>query len=161
MMTKEKTNLYLKVIFFIILSTIFFAYMIEYGLGHKPCNLCLYQRIPYIVSIFLIIEIIVIKKYIKITLALLSFIFFLSACLAFYHFGIEQGFFNESLVCESKKLSGTVSSEQLLEELKNNTVSCKDVNFQVFGLSLATINIIFSIILTVIFMKLLSNYGKN
>ena len=161
MMTKEKTNLYLKVIFFVILSTIFFAYMIEYGLGHKPCNLCLYQRIPYIVSIFLIIEIIVIKKYIKITLALLSFIFFLSACLAFYHFGIEQGFFNESLVCESKKLSGTVSSEQLLEELKNNTVSCKDVNFQVFGLSLATINIIFSIILSVIFMKLLSNYGKN
>ena len=135
--------------------------MIEYGLGHKPCNLCLYQRIPYIVSIFLIIEIIVIKKYIKITLALLSFIFFLSACLAFYHFGIEQGFFNESLVCESKKLSETVSSEQLLEELKNNTVSCKDVNFQVFGLSLATINIIFSIILSVIFMKLLSNYGKN
>ena len=161
MMTKEKTNLYLKFIFFIILSTIFFAYMIEYGLGHKPCNLCLYQRIPYIVSIFLIIEIIVIKKYIKITLALLSFIFFLSACLAFYHFGIEQGFFNESLVCESKKLSGTVSSEQLLEELKNNTVSCKNVNFQVFGLSLATINIIFSIILSVIFMKLLSNYGKN
>jgi disulfide bond formation protein DsbB len=161
MMTKEKTNLYLKFIFFIILSTIFFAYMIEYGLGHKPCNLCLYQRIPYIVSIFLIIEIIVIKKYIKITLTLLSFIFFLSACLAFYHFGIEQGFFNESLVCESKKLSGTVSSEQLLEELKNNTVSCKDVNFQVFGLSLATINIIFSIILSVIFMKLLSNYGKN
>ena len=161
MMTKEKTNLYLKVIFFVILSTIFFAYMIEYGLGHKPCNLCLYQRIPYIVSIFLIIEIIVIKKYIKITLALLSFIFFLSACLAFYHFGIEQGFFNESLVCESKKLSGTVSSEQLLEELKNNTVSCKNVNFQVFGLSLATINIIFSIILSVIFMKLLSNYGKN
>ena len=161
MMTKEKTNLYLKVIFFIILSTIFFAYMIEYGLGHKPCNLCLYQRIPYIVSIFLIIEIIVIKKYIKITLALLSFIFFLSACLAFYHFGIEQGFFNESLVCESKKLSETVSSEQLLEELKNNTVSCKDVNFQVFGLSLATINIIFSIILSVIFMKLFLNYGKN
>ena len=161
MMTKEKTNLYLKVIFFIILSTIFFAYMIEYGLGHKPCNLCLYQRIPYIVSIFLIIEIIVIKKYIKITLALLSFIFFLSACLAFYHFGIEQGFFNESLVCESKKLSETVSSEQLLEELKNNTVSCKDVNFQVFGLSLASINVIFSIILSVIFMKLLSNYEKN
>ena len=161
MMTKEKTNLYLKVIFFIILSTIFFAYMIEYGLGHKPCNLCLYQRIPYIVSIFLIIEIIVIKKYIKITLALLSFIFFLSACLAFYHFGIEQDFFNESLVCESKKLSGTMSSEQLLEELKNNTVSCKDVNFQVFGLSLASINVIFSIILSVIFIKLLSNYGKN
>tara|TARA_B110000014_G_C19881515_1_gene456247 strand:+ start:208 stop:693 length:486 start_codon:yes stop_codon:yes gene_type:complete len=161
MMTKQKINLYLKVIFFIILSTLFFAYVIEYGLGHKPCNLCLYQRIPYIISIFLIIEIIVIKKYIKITLALLSFTFFLSACLAFYHFGIEQGFFNESFVCESKNLSRTMSSEQLLQELKKNTISCKNVSFQILGLSLATINSIFSIILSVIFIRLLLNYEKN
>ena len=161
MMTKQKINLYLKVIFFIILSTLFFAYLIEYGLGHKPCNLCLYQRIPYIISIFLIIEIIVIKKYIKITLALLSFTFFLSACLAFYHFGIEQGFFNESFVCESKNLSRTMSSEQLLQELKKNTISCKNVSFQILGLSLATINSIFSIILSVIFIRLLLNYEKN
>jgi len=160
-MTKQKINLYLKVIFFIILSTLFFAYVIEYGLGHKPCNLCLYQRIPYIISIFLIIEIIVIKKYIKITLALLSFTFFLSACLAFYHFGIEQGFFNESFVCESKNLSRTMSSEQLLQELKKNTISCKNVSFQILGLSLATINSIFSIILSVIFIRLFINYGKN
>ena len=160
-MTKQKINLYLKVIFFIILSTIFVAYMIEYGLGHKPCNLCLYQRIPYIISVFLIIEILVIKKYIKITLALLSFTFFLSACLAFYHFGIEQGFFNESFVCDSKNLSETMSSEQLLKELKKNTISCKAVNFQILGLSLATINIIFSTILTVIFSRLLLNYEKN
>tara|TARA_B110000003_G_C16595208_1_gene513380 strand:- start:749 stop:1234 length:486 start_codon:yes stop_codon:yes gene_type:complete len=161
MMTKQKINLYLKVIFFIILSTLFFAYVIEYGLGHKPCNLCLYQRIPYIISIFLIIEIIVIKKYIKITLALLSFTFFLSACLAFYHFGIEQGFFNETFVCESKNLSRTMSSEQLLQELKKNTISCKNVSFQILGLSLATINSIFSIILSVIFIRLLLNYEKN
>ena len=161
MMTKQKINLYLKVIFFIILSTLFFAYVIEYGLGHKPCNLCLYQRIPYIISIFLIIEIIVIKKYIKITLALLSFTFFLSACLAFYHFGIEQGFFNESFVCESKNLSRTMSSEQLVQELKKNTISCKNVSFQILGLSLATINSIFSIILSVIFIRLLLNYEKN
>ena len=160
-MTKQKINLYLKVIFFIILSTLFFAYVIEYGLGHKPCNLCLYQRIPYIISIFLIIEIIVIKKYIKITLALLSFTFFLSACLAFYHFGIEQGFFNETFVCESKNLSRTMSSEQLLQELKKNTISCKNVSFQILGLSLATINSIFSIILSVIFIRLLLNYEKN
>ena len=160
-MTKQKINLYLKVIFFIILSTLFFAYVIEYGLGHKPCNLCLYQRIPYIISIFLIIEIIVIKKYIKITLALLSFTFFLSACLAFYHFGIEQGFFNESFVCESKNLSRTMSSEQLLQELKKNTISCKNVSFQILGLSLATIYSIFSIILSVIFIRLLLNYEKN
>ena len=161
MTSKQKVNFYLIVIFFIILATLSLALIIEYGLGYKPCNLCLYQRIPYIISIFLIIEILVIKKYVKITLALLTFTFILSSFLAFYQFGIEQGFFNESFVCESKNLSEKMSNEQLLEELKNNTVRCKDVSFQVLGLSLASINIIFSAILSAIFIKLLLNYGKN
>jgi|TARA_B110001454_G_C12662515_1_gene410118 disulfide bond formation protein DsbB len=161
MMSKQKVNFYLIVIFFIILATLSSAFIIEYVLGYKPCNLCLYQRIPYIISIFLIIEILVIKKYVKTTLALLSFTFILSSFLAFYHFGIERGFFNESFVCESKNLSEKISNKQLLEELKNNTVRCKDVSFQVLGLSLASINIIFSAILSAIFIRLLLNYEKN
>jgi len=40
-------------------------------------------------------------------------------------------------------------------------VSCKDVNFRVLGLSLATINTIISIILSVIMIKVINNYGKN
>tara|TARA_B100001564_G_C20528897_1_gene618772 strand:- start:145 stop:627 length:483 start_codon:yes stop_codon:yes gene_type:complete len=160
-MNKQNINLYLIFIFFIILTTLFAAFIIEYGLGYEPCNLCIYQRVPYVVSIFLIIEILFIKKYIKVTLALLSFTFFLSACLAFYHFGIEQGYFKESFVCESKNLSEMMSKEQLLEELKKNTISCKDVSFQILGLSLATFNIILSTVFTVIFAKLFLNYGKN
>ena len=84
-----------------------------------------------------------------------------SAFLAFYHFGIEQGFFNEPLSCTSTSSTAELTKEELLEQLKLNSISCKEVSFKVFGLSLATINTIFSILLSVIFIKLFLNYGKN
>ena len=92
---------------------------------------------------------------------ILSIVFFFSFFLAFYHFGIEQGYFTESLVCESKKLLGSLSKEQLLEQLKQNNISCKDVSFTIFGLSLASINSAFSLVLSVIFIRLFKNYGKD
>jgi disulfide bond formation protein DsbB len=84
-----------------------------------------------------------------------------SAALAFYHFGIEQGFFSETLACTSGDLSKTLSKEELLEQLKQNTISCKDVSLRILGLSLAAINVIFSLVLSVLFIKLFLNYGKN
>jgi len=109
----------------------------------------------------LIIKILFIKKYEKITLLILSLIFISSASLAFYHFGIEQGFFSESLVCTTENLSKTLSKEELLKQLKQNSISCKNVNFRILGLSLAAINTIFSLILSVIFVRLFMNYEKN
>ena len=95
------------------------------------------------------------------TLLILSLIFIISSILAFYHFGIEQGFFKESLSCATKNLSDTLTKEELLKQLNQNIISCKDVSFRIFGLSLAAINTIFSILLSVIFVKLFLNYGKN
>jgi disulfide bond formation protein DsbB len=55
-----------------------------------------------------------------------------------------------------------LTEEDLLKELKNNKIiSCKDVSFRILGLSLATINTIFSLGLSVIFAKLFKDYGKN
>ena len=160
-MLKREKNLILIVILFFVSLVLISAFVIEYGLNHQPCKLCLYERIPYILSILLIIKILFVKKYEKITLFILFLIFIASAVLAFYHFGIEQGFFSESFVCKVGDLSGTLSKEQLLEQLNKNSISCKDVSFRVLGLSLATINTILSIILSVIFLKLFLNYAKN
>jgi len=160
-MLKRENNLILIVILFFVSLVLISAFVIEYGLNHQPCKLCLYERIPYILSILLIIKILFVKKYEKITLFILFLIFIASAVLAFYHFGIEQGFFSESFVCKVGDLSGTLSKEQLLEQLNKNSISCKDVSIRVLGLSLATINTILSIILSVIFLKLFLNYAKN
>jgi len=137
------------------------AFIIEHQLGHEPCKICLYQRIPYFLSMLLIIKMLFIKKYERVTLLILFLVFMSSAALAFYHFGIEQGFFNESLACTAPDLSQTLSKEQILEQLKQNNISCKDVSFRVLGLSLSAINTIFSLVLSVIFIKLFLNYAKN
>jgi len=159
---KKQINKYF---LFIILTFISFilvsAFIIEYGFNHQPCKLCLYERIPYFLSILLIIKILFIRNHEKITLLILSLVFVLSSVLAFYHFGIEQGFFKETLVCKTGNLLENLSKEEILEQLKQNTVGCKEVSFRIFGFSLAAINTIFSIILSGIFIILFKNYGKN
>jgi len=137
------------------------AFIIEHQLDHKPCKLCLYERIPYFLSMLLIIKMFFIKKYERVTLLILFLLFMSSTVLAFYHFGIEQGFFSESLACTSGNLSEMLSKEELLEQLKQNSISCKDVSFRILGLSLAAINTIFSLVLSVIFIRLYINYEKN
>ena len=137
------------------------AFIIEHQLGHEPCKLCLYERIPYFLSMLLIIKMLFIKKYERVTLLILSLVFISGAALAFYHFGIEQGFFSESSACATGDLSKTLSKEELLEQLKQNNISCKDVSFRILGLSLAAINTIFSLVLSVIFIRLFINYEKN
>ena len=109
----------------------------------------------------LLFKIIFIKKYERIIILILFLVFMSSATLAFYHFGIEQGFFSESLACTTGDLSKTLSKEELLEQLKQNRISCKDVSFRILGFSLAAINTIFSLVLSVIFIMLFLNYEKN
>ena len=137
------------------------AYFIQYVLGHKPCNLCLIERIPYIASVILISFIFIINRFEKIISIIILLFFIFATIVSFYHFGIEQGFFSESLVCDLEN-NANLSKEQLLKQLENTSiVSCKDVTFRVLGFSLATINTIISIILSAIMIKLIKNYDKN
>ena len=160
-MTKQTNKKFLFSILIFASLVLVSAFIIEHQLGHEPCKLCLYERIPYFLSMLLIIKILFIKKYEKITLLILVLVFMTSAALAFYHFGIEQGIFNESLACTTEDLSKTFSKEELLQQLKQSSIGCKDVSFRILGLSLAAINTIFSLVLSVIFIKLFLNYGKN
>ena len=137
------------------------AYFIQYVLGHKPCNLCIIERIPYIAAIILISLIFILNRYQKIISSLILIFFIFGAVVSFYHFGIEQGFFSESLVCDLGN-SQPLNKEDLLKQLKKTEiVSCKDVTFRFLGLSLATINTVISLILSGIMIKIIKNYGKN
>ena len=160
-MTEQINKKILFGILIFICFVLIFAFVVEYTFGHQPCKLCLYERIPYFLSVFFITKILLINFFNKEALFMLSLIFIVSACLAFYHFGIEQGFFKESLACTTENLTENITKEELLEKLKLNTISCKDVSFRVFGFSLAAINTILSLILSAIFIKLFINYGKN
>ena len=149
-------------VLFFSISSLAIAYFIQYILGHKPCNLCLIERIPYLASVILISLIFIINKFEKITAIILLLFFLFGFVISFYHVGIEQGFFSESFVCDLNEFSKNLSKEDLLKQLKNNTpVSCKDVTFSFFGLSLATLNTVISFVLSVIMLKVVKNYEQN
>ena len=137
------------------------AYFIQYILGHKPCNLCLIERIPYLSAIILVALIFIVKRFEKIFSGIILIFFIFGAIISFYHVGIEQGFFSESIVCNLGNSGADLSKEQLLKQLENAPISCKEVTFRFLGLSLATINTIISIILSGIMIKVIKNYGKN
>ena len=137
------------------------AYIIQHVLGHQPCNLCLIERMPYFFSIIIISVCLFFNKFEKIILIILSLIFFAATLLSFYHFGIEQGFIRESLVCDLNNSNNELTKEDLLSQLKEMPVSCKDVTFKIFGLSLATFNVFISLTLGVITTKPFLIYEKN
>tara|TARA_Y100000992_G_scaffold162260_1_gene108745 strand:+ start:593 stop:1087 length:495 start_codon:yes stop_codon:yes gene_type:complete len=155
-----KIENYLKIVFFVSLISIISAYFIEYVLGYQPCNLCLIERIPYALSIILIILNYFFKKNEHFVVLLLVLIFSFSLIISFYHFGIEQNFFKESTICGLKNASEIISKEELLKQLQTKTLSCKDVTFKIFGLSLTSINIIISLFLVILSIKTFANYEK-
>ena len=153
-------NTYLRIILLFSLISIISAFFIEYVLGHKPCSLCLIQRIPYVLSIILIILNYLTKKNEQFIILLLILTFSFSLIISLYHFGIEQGFFEDSALCGIKNASEIISKEELLKQLQKKTVSCKDVTFRIFGFSLTTFNIIVSLILVILLKLIFKNYEK-
>ena len=104
----------------------------------------------------------IIKKFEKVIAGTVMIFFIFGAVISFYHVGIEQGFFSESLVCDLGSANESLSKEDLLKQLENKiVVSCKDVTFRLLGLSLATINTVISILLSGIMLKVIKNYGQN
>ena len=156
-----KAEFYLKIIFLFSFIALISAFFIEYVLGHQPCNLCLIERIPYGLSIIIIMSIFLIKKNQKFLILLLILTFIFSFSISIYHYGIEQGFFQESSVCGVNNLTESITKEDLLKQLSEKTISCRDVTFRIFGLSLTSINIAISLLFIITLLKIFTKYEKN
>ena len=151
---------FFKIVLIISVFSIVSAFYIEYILGHQPCNLCLIERIPYILSIFLIVLNHIFIKKDKFLIILLFITFIASFIISIYHFGIEQGFFNESTICGVKNANGIISKEELLKQLNEKIISCKDVTFRILGFSLSSINVILSFIIICLLLRFYVIYEK-
>ena len=160
-MLKNSKNLLIKFIFLVSIIALVSAFFIEYILGHQPCNLCILERIPYLLAIIVVLLNYKFIQFEKFFILLLIIIFFAGTILSLYHLGIEQGFIEESLVCDLKSGSNLLSKEEILKQLQEKSVSCKDVTFKIFGLSLTSYNILLSLLITIGAGKIYFNYDKN
>tara|TARA_B100001250_G_scaffold36202_1_gene29049 strand:+ start:35 stop:511 length:477 start_codon:yes stop_codon:yes gene_type:complete len=153
----NKKKFYLIILFYSLFA-IFFALYVEYFLGYKACKLCLYQRIPYIIAIFVSFIGYNYFKNNKI-LILIIIIFSISFLISGYHFGIENNIFNEFSGCTTQSLE-IIDKSKILKSLNNNITSCKDANFKLFGISLAGINLLLSLLIVAYSIRTLF-YEKN
>ena len=160
-MDKDKKKLLIKIIFLVSILALASAFFIEYILGHQPCNLCIFERIPYLLAIIIILLNFKFNQFEKFFILLLVIVFLFGAILSLYHLGIEQGFIQESLVCDLKSGSNLLSKEEILKQLQEKNVSCKDVTFKIFGLSLTSYNILISLLISISVGKIYFNYDKN
>ena len=160
-MVKNSKNLLIKLILLISIIALISAFFIEYILGHQPCNLCVLERIPYFLAIIVILLNYKFIEFEKFFILFLTIIFLFGTVLSLYHLGIEQGLIQESLVCDLKSGSNLLSKEEILKQLQEKSVSCKDVTFKMFGLSLTSYNILISILITFSAGKIYFNYDKN
>ena len=160
-MVKDKKQLLIKIIFLVSVIALISAFIIEYILGHQPCNLCIFERIPYLLAIIIILFNYQFNQFEKFFVLLLLIVFLIGAILSLYHLGIEQGFIQESLVCDLKNGSNLLSKEEILKQLQEKNVSCKDVTFKIFGLSLTTYNILVSLLFSISAGKIYFDYDKN
>ena len=151
-MVNRNKEIYLKTLFLLSFVTLFLAYVIQYVLGFQPCNLCIIERIPYALSLIILILIYIFKKDEVFYSVLLLLVFAFSILISFYHFGIEQGLISESSVCASY-VTDLTTKDQILKSFEEIRISCKDVAFRIFGLSLTTYNIIISLLMFFISTK--------
>ena len=160
-MLKVNKNIIIKLIFLISVVALASAFFIEHGLGHKPCNLCILERIPYLLAIIIVVLNYKFNQFEKNFIFTLILIFLAAAALSFYHLGIEQGLIKESLVCDLKNQSNSLSKEEILKQLQQKKVSCQDVTYKIFGLSLTSYNILISILISSGLVKIYLNYDKS
>ena len=123
--------------------------------------MCILERIPYLLALIIIVlnyKFINLEKFFILSLIL---IFLAATILSLYHLGIEQGFIEESLVCDLKNGSNLLSKEDILKQLQEKNVSCKDVTFKILGLSLTSYNIVISILIIYFTTKTYLSYDKN
>jgi len=143
------------IVFAISFLSLLIALYIEFYLGYEPCKLCIYQRIPYLIAIFITFLGISYSKNL-IWLYTLLIVFLSSFLLSGYHFGIEQEIFKEFSGCTGNSVD-IIDKNELLKLLNSEVKSCKNVDFTIFGLSLALINLLLSFAIFILTLKVLKN----
>ena len=143
------------IIFIISLLSLLIALYIEFFLKYEPCKLCVNQRIPNLISIFVTFLGVSYSKNLVWLYALLL-IFFSSFLLSGYHFGIEQEIFKEFSGCTVNSIN-IIDKDELLKLLTTEVKSCKNVEFRILGLSLASINFLLSFFIFILILKVIKN----
>lgn len=128
------------------------AYFVEYFMSLVACPLCVYQRFPYVILIF--IAIIGIASNHKLTRYYVLTII-VAIILSVYHTGIEHGLFEMSSLCKPLvQVRDDLSIAEFQKMLPDAQIGvCNKPALVICGLSMTEWNLFFNIILLLITLK--------
>lgn len=159
----KKINFPFGILFLVSFFALSFAYIIQFS-GHKPCALCLYQRVPYFLIIIISVLGFYFKKNLYKKIAFYSCLALLAsnAVLAFYHSGVEKKVFTFHEKCEDL-IDGNLSSVlELQNALASVPARCDEPSFVFLNLSMASWNFIYCLtILIILFINLSSVTNRH
>jgi len=141
-----------------------FAYTAQFGFGLEPCILCFYQRIPYALIGVLAILALGLRPGSGAQTAVFAAcaaLFFVGAGIAFYHVGVENHWWVSAASCGGG-VADQMSAAQLRELLQAKAPkACDDVDWELFGISMAGYNAAYSAILGVLTLAALRMMRKS
>ena len=153
----SRKSLYLVILGYSIFAIIY-ALHVEYYLNYQPCKLCLYQRVPFILAIFVSFVGFNFPKKDEVLILLIT-TFAVGMIISGYHFGIENNIFEEFKGCSNNSLNITDKAD-LLKSLNRTLPVCKDISFTLFGISLAGLNFLSSLLILIYSVRTFA-YEKN
>jgi len=127
------------------------ALLFEYAGGLAPCELCLAERWPYYAAIALAILALAAGRHaVPWWIGLAVLIFAASTVLAAYHVGVEQHWIAGPTACSGFTIGPGTTAEDLRKMLEaREAVRCDEIQWALFGVSLAGWNLIVSLLLLV------------
>ena len=138
-------------VFGLALAVILVAMLSEYWGGLIPCALCLKQRVAFFVAVPLLALAYIYARHAPLAtrglLTTVGIVFLANACLGFYHAGIEYGWWLGPASCGGGGAQA-LDTGALFEALqKSSMVRCDAPAFTLFGLSLASYNVLACLVL--------------
>jgi disulfide bond formation protein DsbB len=119
------------------------ALALQYLGGLPPCQMCIWQRWPYVA--LLVLGLVGWCRYPRAALGIAVPVLLVGAGLGAYHVGIEQGWWALPAGCVAG--SDAESVEDLRRLLAEAPPACDQVSFTLLGLSLAGWNVVASLLL--------------
>lgn len=139
------------------------AYVAQLGFGYEPCVLCLYQRVPYaVIAVLGVVAIFVTpaaqRRWIA---ALAALTFAVGAGIAFYHVGVEQTWWTSVAPCGGSELAISNTEDFLAALQRKPEKSCGDIDWTLFGVSMATYNAVISALLALLSVWAWRQLGRH
>ncbi|WP_448188794.1 disulfide bond formation protein B [Azospirillum sp. sgz301742] len=125
------------------------AFVFQYGFGYQPCVLCIWQRWPYAAVLAFSITTLAFPRWRGVGDAMLvasGFALLANVGIASYHVGVEQHWWASG--CSVTGAAMTLE-EMRAQIMSAPVVRCDDIQWSLFGITMAGYNVAVSLVLSV------------